>query len=63
MTTYITTQQAARELNVSSQTIRNWVDWKILRAVYVKKNPNSERAGRIYIDQDSIKEAIENGKI
>jgi len=60
---YITTEQAAKELGVSSQTIRNWIDWKILRAVRVQKNPSSQRAGRIYVDKDSIEEAIQSGKI
>jgi len=63
MAVYVTTEQAAKELGVSSQTIRNWVGWGILKAVRVQKNPDAQRAGKIYIDKESIQEAIEHGKI
>ena len=63
MAVYVTTNQAAEELGVSAQTIRNWIDWGILKAVRVQKNPQSERPGKIYIDKASIEEAIQSGKI
>lgn len=62
MATYITAQKAAEEAGVSTQTIRNWLSWKLLKGIMVTKNPSSER-GRIYVDKDSLQELIESGKI
>jgi DNA-binding transcriptional MerR regulator len=63
MGVYITTEQAANELNVSPQTIRNWIDWGLLKAVRVQKNPSSQRPGRIFVDKDSIEELLASGKL
>ena len=53
MAVYITAQKAAEEAGVSTQTIRNWLSWKLLKGIMVTKNPSSER-GRIYIDRDDL---------
>lgn len=62
MATYISVKDAAEQVGVSSQTIRNWFDWKLLKGIMVRKNPSSER-GRIYIDRDNLEELIASGKI
>jgi len=63
MTTFITVQEAADEQGVSPQTIRNWIDWGLIKAIKVQKNPSSQRAGKLYVDKDSLEEAEASGKI
>ena len=63
MATYISVKDAAEQVGVSSQTIRNWLSWKLLRGILVTKNPDSERPGKIYVDKDSLEELIDSGKI
>jgi hypothetical protein len=60
---YLSTSQAAEELSVSRQTILNWHRWGILRGIWVKKNPLSGGQGRLYIERESINEALRSGKI
>ena len=63
MATYVSVKDAAEELGVSGQTVRNWFAWGILKGILVQKNPSAQRAGKLFIDKASIEEAIENGKI
>jgi transposase len=60
---YISVAQAADKLNVSEQTIRNWVRWGIIKGLQVFMNPDSKRPGKILVDEESIDRAIATGKI
>jgi excisionase family DNA binding protein len=45
MTTDLTTSQAARKLNITERTVRNWIEDKVIHAY--KLNPESKSVYRI----------------
>ena len=61
---FVSVSTAAEELNVSPQTIRNWLRIGILKGVRINPTDSEQGTrGKIMISESSVEEAIEKGWI